>query len=236
MEKFIDIHCHLLPGVDDGARDLPDAQALLRMAWEDGTGTMVLTPHYRGRFRQNGPEQLEKAFVELGQHKPAGMALYLGSEVGYERDVAEKLTEGKVLSLGGGPYVLLEFSVATSQTQVLEGVTEMLSSGRIPIIAHVERYPVFLRDKRLTGAVLEMGALLQINADSVLGENGLGVKWFCHWLLKGRRAHFVASDSHDLVHRPPKLGACYRHVCAKYGAHYAAALFWENARVVLALK
>lgn len=234
MDKFIDIHCHILPGVDDGAKDLAQALELVKIAQDDGTGALVLTPHYRGRFRQNTPEQLRAAFDALRQAAPKDMELFLGNEVAYEKDVAEKLTEGRVLSLAGGRYVLLEFDVATTGYQAMDAVMELIGGGAIPVIAHAERYPAFQRDKQLTEAVLAAGALIQINADSVLGKCGFGVKRFCHWLLKGRRAHFVASDAHDREARPPKLGDCFRYICKKFGEDYAAALFWENARVVLA--
>ena len=233
VEKFIDIHCHLLHGVDDGATDLEDAKALLRMAWEDGVGTVVLTPHYRGRFRQNTPEDLARALAELERCKPEGMELFLGNEVSFEPDVSEKLREGRVLTLAGGPYVLLEFSVLSTAAQVLAGVEEILSGGMIPVIAHAERYPVFLKDRRLVGTVLHLGALIQINAESIMGEDGLAVKWFCRRLLKDRCVHFVASDAHDQIHRTPRLGDCYRLVRERYGKEYADALFRENARVVL---
>lgn len=234
MEKFIDIHCHLLPGVDDGAQSMEEAAALLRMAKEDGSGTLVLTPHYRGRYRQNTPQQLQEVFCSLKAQAPDGMELYLGCEVSYEPEISEKLTEGRVLPIAGGPYVLLELSMGVTAAQAIGAVRELADSGYIPIIAHVERYPVFGRNKALVGAVLELGALLQINADSVMGQWGFGVKRFCRWLLARHLAHFVASDSHDLQARPPKLAECYRHICEKYGEDYAAALFWANARVVLA--
>ena len=234
MEKFVDLHCHILPGVDDGAGDLAAALELVRIAQADGTAALVLTPHYRGRYRQNGPERLQEAFRALRQAAPADMELYLGNEVAYEKDVTEKLTEGRVLCLAGGRYVLLEFDVATTGYQAMDAVMELIGGGFVPVIAHLERYPVFQKDKELTEAVLAAGALVQINADSVLGQCGFGVKRFCHWLLKGRRAHFVASDAHDRDARPPKLGECFRYISRKYGEEYAAVLFWENARVVLA--
>lgn len=234
MEKFIDIHCHLLPGVDDGAGSMDDAVALLKMAWEDGTGTLVLTPHYRGHYRRNTPQQLRETFAALCAQAPEGMELYLGCEVGYEPEVWEKLTEGRVLTIHGGRYVLLELSVGVTGPQAVQAVREIAECGFVPIIAHIERYPVFQRDKALVGAVLDQGALVQINADSIMGRWGFGAKRFCRWLLARRLAHFVASDSHDAQERPPKLAACYRYICEKYGEDYAAALFWNNARVVLA--
>lgn len=232
MEKFIDIHCHILPGVDDGARDLAGALALIDMAVNDGTGTLVLTPHYRGVYRRNTPQQLRQVFRELQQAAPQ-VELFLGNEVSYEPELAEKLAEGRVLTLGDGPYVLLEMPVVCTARQVLDAVVEIRGGGMIPILAHVERYEAFLRDRGLVDAAVELGALVQINADSVLGQCGFGVKRYCHWLLKSRRAHFVASDAHDEKDRPPKLMECWRWVCRKYGEDYAAALFRENARVVL---
>lgn len=234
MEKFIDIHCHILPGVDDGARGLDDALAMLRMAQEDGTGALVLTPHYRGRYKQNTPQQLTEAFERLRQAAPGSMELYLGNEVAYEKDVEDKLTEGRALSLNGGRYVLLEFDGRTTYFQATHGVMELVGAGHVPVIAHVERYPVFQQDRSLVDTVMDMGALIQVNADSIMGVNGFRVKRFCHWLLKERRAHFVASDSHDTCDRPPKLRDCFEHIRKKYGEDYAAALFWKNARVVLA--
>lgn len=234
MEGFVDLHCHILPGVDDGAKDMADALALIDMALADGTTAMVLTPHYRGRFRQNTPQMLQTVFMELRQRAPDRMALYLANEVGYERELTDKLADGRVLTVNGSRYVLLELPVDATAEKVQCAVREVADQTFVPILAHVERYDAFLRNKFLIDRVLDMGALIQINADSVMGEQGFAAKRFCHWLLKSRRAHFVASDSHDLHQRPPKLGCCFAYIEKKYGEEYAAALFRDNARVVLA--
>lgn len=234
MEGFVDLHCHILPGVDDGARDMADALALIDMALADGTTALVLTPHYRGRFRQNTPEMLQTVFMELRQGVPDRMALYLANEAGYERELTDKLAEGRVLTINGSRYVLLELPMDTTAAQAQSAVREVADQAFVPILAHVERYDAFLRNKFLIDRVMDMGALIQINADSVMGQQGFAAKRFCHWLLKSRRAHFVASDSHDLQQRPPKLRRCFEYIGKKYGEEYAVALFRENARVVLA--
>ena len=104
MEGFVDIHTHILPGVDDGAQDLSQSLELLRRAYGQGTRALVLTPHYRGRYRNNVAPKLSKLFEELSlkakQAYPE-LQLYLGCEVGYELDVGEKLAEGTVLSMNG---------------------------------------------------------------------------------------------------------------------------------------
>lgn len=236
MSRSIDIHTHILPGLDDGAREMAQAMELLHLAWEDGTDTVVLTPHYRGRFRKNTPAQLVEAYEALcrkvRQELP-DMKLYLGNEAGWERELPDKLDAGRVLPLGQTDCVLLEFDYGDPRPRILDGVLELSNRGYIPVIAHVERYDAFRKHKTLADEVLELGALLQLNADSVLGCQGLGVKSYCHWLLKRQLVHFIASDGHDSEFRPPLLGECFRRVEKKYGSDYAEALFRDNANAML---
>lgn len=233
---FVDIHTHILPGVDDGAKDLADALELLRMARNDGTKEVVLTPHYRGKYRQNTPQQLRARFDELVREVRDAipdMKLYLGNEAGIERDLGEKVAEGRVLSLNDSNYVLLEFDYGSSRIQVLDGVMAIINSGYTPVIAHAERYDIFRKNKKLADEVLQVGALIQINAESILGKCGFGEKRCCHRLLKQKKAQFVASDGHDVKERQPLLGECFRYVSKRYGEDYAWELFRHNARALL---
>lgn len=231
-----DLHTHIMPGVDDGARDLPQALELVRMAYADGTRHLFLTPHYRGRYRRNGPDRLREGLTQLRRvvaEELPEMRLYLGNEIHWETDAPEALEAGQILSLNGSGYCLLEFHSAALRSQVITGVAEMVRYGYTPIIAHAERYEIFRRDRTLTGEVLAMGALIQLNADSILGGNGWGVKRFCKDLLKKRQVHFVGSDAHDALSRPPVLSACRKAVARKYGEAYARRLFLDNARAVI---
>ncbi len=236
MGRFVDIHTHILPGLDDGARDLEQAMALLRMAWEDGTGAVILTPHHRGNFRKNTPQLLREVFGNL-QARAAKelpeLELYLGSEAGMELELGEKLRQGRVLSLNGGDYVLLEFRSTATARQVVESVLELLNYSYTPIIAHAERYEAFRQNRRLAEEVVRLGALIQINAGSLFGENGLSTKLCCKRLLRQRKVHFVASDAHDSENRTPILSKCYQRICRRYGADYGERLFWRNAREML---
>lgn len=233
---FIDLHTHILPGVDDGAQDLNESVKLLQMAWDDGTTEVVLTPHYRGRFRRNTPELLRERFHMLQQEVKnvlPDMKLYLGNEAGIERDLGEKIAEGRVLSLNDSNYVLLEFDYGCSRINLMDGVMAVISSGYTPVIAHAERYMVFRKNKKLAEEVLRQGALIQLNAESVLGKCGFGEKRCCHRLLKKQMAHFIASDGHDQQERKPLLGECFRHVSKRYGEAYAWELFHDNAHGLL---
>ena len=157
----------------------------------------------------------------------------MGNELDYEADAPEALAAKRVLTLNNSRYVLLEFRTNSLRSQITAGVSETVRSGFVPIVAHVERYDVSRTDATLTDELLNMGALLQLNADSILGANGYGVKRFCHKLLKERAVQFVASDAHDCKHRPPLLRECFLQVQKKYGQEYAAELFYGNAQAVI---
>lgn len=236
MEGFIDIHTHILPQIDDGARDLSEAREMIRMAWEDGTRALILTPHCYGRYGKNSMPRIREAFADFKQTVEAEfpeMELYLGSEVRYESVVPEELAGGAVQTLNGSHYVLLEFGGGCLHSQVLNGVSACIYSGFTPVIAHVERYDIFHRDAGLIDEVLRQGALIQINAESILGVQGLRIKHFCHRLLRSGRVHFVASDGHHMDRRSPLLHKCWEKVSKKYGEEYALQVFRENALAVI---
>lgn len=161
------------------------------------------------------------------------MRLFLGNEILYEADATEKLAAGLILPLHESEYCLLEFRNSVLRSQVITGVSEMIRYGYTPIIAHAERYDIFRRETALTYEILEMGALIQLNAMSVLGRNGWATKRFCDHLLRNHQAHFIASDAHDMAVRPPLLCECWRRISKKYGIEYARALFYYNAQAII---
>lgn len=233
--KLIDIHTHILPGVDDGARDMQEAVDLCRLAWNNGTRTIILTPHYRGVYKPS-PTILQAAyaqFCQTVQKELPKMSFRLGCEIRYLTDMAQKVDSGTLLSMADSRYMLLEFASTAFRSQILSGVIECLSAGKVPIIAHAERYNAFRQDSVLADEVLELGAYIQLNADSVMGRHGFGIKRFCHKLLKAEKVQFIASDAHDLQKRPPVLLPCYKRICKKYGEAYAKDIFWKNPRAIM---
>lgn len=236
MEGFIDIHTHILPEVDDGAKDMSEAMGLAQKAYDDGTRVLFLTPHYRGRYKENSPAWLQESFSLFSQmleQTLPDMKLVLGSEAHYEADLPRLLEDGIVLPMGNSDFVLLEFPCNALRSTILEGITEVGYSGFTPVVAHAERYAAFRKDEALTDTVLDMGGLIQLNAQSVLGVHGWAVKQYCHRLLKEAKAHFIASDAHDAKKRPPVLKKCFDHVARKYSPDYACRLFRENAQTIL---
>lgn len=236
MNGYTDIHTHVLPGVDDGAQDTSEALRMIQMAYQDGTRTMILTPHYRGKFKNNDPQWLREVFdtfYQMVQERYPDMKLYLGNEVYYEQEVPDMLEAGRAMTINNTQYVLLEFKTDTLRSQIVLGVSEMIRYGFVPIIAHAERYNAFIKDKTLADEVLAMGALIQLNADSVMGKHGWKVKHFCETLLKMQNAHFIATDAHDTKNRPPLLRKCWWKVYKKCGLAYASQVFYDNAQAVI---
>ena len=233
---MVDIHTHILPMVDDGAKTMEDAMELLGMSWRDGIRELILTPHYRGRFKadaHNIAEIFQQLQEKAGERYPE-MKLYLGNEIYYKEGVMAALEAGRICSLHGSRYVLLEFDNVMLRNQILNGISEAMRHGYTPIIAHLERYDLFQKDTELVELVLDMGALIQLNAASVLGRNGLRTKWFCNGLLKKGQVHFIASDTHDPVHRIPLLGSCYQRIQRKYGQEMAQQIFYDHPHAVIA--
>jgi len=237
INGFTDVHTHILPGIDDGAESFSVARKLVQAAWEDGTRTLFLTPHYRGKYKANTPQQLQEAFQHF-QQKIAedypDMKLYLGQEVHYQAEVPDRLSEGQILTMGRSNYVLLEFRTGALRSQIRNGVLEVVRYGYTPIVAHAERYNAFAVDVSLADDVLELGALIQLNADSIMGKHGARTKNVCHKLLKAKQVHFVGTDTHDLALRTPKLRECFWQVHQKYGSEYAARVFYHNALAIIA--
>lgn len=235
MNGYTDIHTHILPDVDDGAHSTPEALQMVRMAYQNGTRTMILTPHYRGKFK-NDPNWLREVFeifCQLVAEQHPDMKLYLGSEVHYEQETPELLEAGRAMTINDSQYCLLEFKPTTLRSQIITGISETMRYGFIPIVAHAERYEAFRTDKTLTDEVLDMGVLIQLNADSVMGKHGKNVMRFCERLLKEEKAHFIASDAHDTQHRTPLLRDCWWKVYKKCGFEYASQVFYDNAQAVI---
>lgn len=236
MNGFTDIHTHIMPGVDDGAANLQDACRMVQTAWQDGTRTLFLTPHWRGISENKTPARLQEnfaAFCQTVAESFPDMQLFLGNEVHYGAEISEKLLAGETLPLNGSRYVLLEFWVGALRSQILTGISEIIGCGFTPIIAHAERYRIFQTDATLVDEVLEMGALIQMNANSVMGGYGFKMKRLCHRLLKAQKVHFIASDAHNTETRTPRLRACFLRICKKYGQSYAVRVFYENAQAVI---
>ncbi len=231
---MIDIHCHLLYGVDDGPDSLEESKAMLAEAARQGVDTVILTPHYRQGMFPHDPDTIRKHYAELLPiAKEAGVRLFLGTEYHIDRETVENLKSGRCLPLAGSEYVLAEYSHGEDYAFIRETVQDLLFAGYVPVIAHAERYACLTEDPDLVEELRRAGALIQLNADAVLGKTGRVEKQFCRTVLDGGMADLVASDSHDLKHRPCQMEKCRRSIERKYGESAAERMFEKNQEQIV---
>lgn len=223
---IVDIHCHLLYGVDDGAKTIEDSIAMLDAAVAEGVSDIILTPHYRhGMFAYPG-DIIRKHFLALEpEAAKRGIRLYLGCEYHVNSSIIAYLERKRTLSLAGSEYVLTEYDYETEPSYIMEQSMLLLHHGYIPVLAHVERYRCFYEAHDLAQTLRQQGILIQINADAVLGMEGIRCKHFCKKMLRNGSVDIVASDSHDITKRCNHMGSCYTYIAKNYGQRMAEHLF-----------
>ncbi len=211
---MIDLHCHLLPGVDDGPATIEESLAMARMAYDDGVRAVVVTPHATDWWQICPPEhtaerlqeevqRLEETFRQAG----VSLCLYPGMEVPLEPAIGAWLAEGWAHPLAQGPYVLVELPFSQYPLYADEVLFQMQVAGWRPILAHPERYSYVHRDPQLLLPLVERGSLLQVMASSLTGGAGPAAKRTALWLLERGVVHCLASDGHQASGvRLPLLG------------------------------
>jgi protein-tyrosine phosphatase len=233
----IDLHLHLIPGVDDGARTLADALDLCRLAAADGCRTLVATPHRRrDEWPDLAEEELERRLAEVRAEIGDHLDLRLGGEVRVDSELAAGLAapgRGGAIPLAGSRYLLLElepFGVGPDPAAV---VTRLAAAGWRSIVAHPELTPFLVGDGAAVDRLAHAGALFQLTAMSVTGEFGRAPRERAFELLEAGHAHFLASDAHRAGWRPTGLSRARDEIAARWGAERAAALTVDNPRAVL---
>jgi protein-tyrosine phosphatase len=235
---MIDLHAHVLPGIDDGPTSLEQAVAMVRAAHRDGTRILVATPHQRHASWPNGDRALlERLLGELraavGERAPR---LELGAEISVDSDLlreVDRLPAGPLVSLAGSRYLLLELPWRPAAEQSRAIVHELLVAGWWPIIAHAERYPWLSDDPAQLIELHDLGAQLQITAMSLTGGFGRKAQACAEFMLDHGLADLGASDAHDPHERPPIMSEGRRVVASRWGETRAARLFEENPLMVI---
>ncbi len=234
---MIDLHCHILPAVDDGAEDLDTALAICRAAAADGCTAMVATPHLRHEFWHNGDRaHLERLWRQVRDRTQGMIDIYLGGEIAVNSESCGEmhhLPEGDLLSLAGSRYLLLEFHPRGMGPDPEELIHELTVDGWCPVIAHPERIPWLVNDPSYLEALLDVGALTQVTAMSVVHPGGHFASQACTRMLEAGMVHFVASDAHDTRSRPPGLSQAYHQIAESQGETVARELFISNPQAVL---
>lgn len=233
-----DMHCHILPGVDDGSTSMDESIAMLRAEYLDGVRTVFFTPHYRAGMFETSRNECREKFQELRKKSLAifpDLELYLGCEFHVSMDMQVQIAEESSYRMAEGNYVLTEFSSSDEKFSMRNYIQRLTMNGFHPVIAHVERYPA-CRDLRFLMELKNMGALIQVNADAILGMDGFGFRSYTRRLLREGLVDMIGSDCHDMKNRAPHLGRCAKFLCAKYDAKLARILMWESPRRMLSFR
>ncbi|MDE7423383.1 MAG: hypothetical protein K2N51_06785 [Lachnospiraceae bacterium] len=201
--NYTDIHAHILPGVDDGAKDMETTKAMLHLAKKQGIHTIIATPHYRaGQYKLTAGqlEDLQKQVQREADKEGMDIKILLGNELYYSKDICSRLEDKKALTLAGTRYVLVEFSPDQSYTEIYQGMRELIQEGYVPILAHIERYDCLHRKKKRDKIqeLIRLGVYMQMNVHSLH-------KRYCRKLVKDGYIHFLGSDSHNTKNRSPKM-------------------------------
>ena len=201
---MIDLHSHILPELDDGSASLAESLAMARMAVDSGITAMVATPHCAGGRREEVLESwrlLRQALKET----EIPLKLYPGMEIFGTEDTLKLLREGKLLTLNGSRYPLMEFDFRGSGESRTRLLQELCDGGYRPLVAHPERYACVQRDPRLINDWFRMGCLMQVNRGSLLGHFGRHAQAVGVELVERGFAAVVATDAHGLRRRTPRL-------------------------------
>jgi protein-tyrosine phosphatase len=234
---MIDLHAHVLPGIDDGARDLEEAAEMCRLAAEDGCEAIVATPHQRHFRWWNGDsadlaDRLEELRAAVGDRP----RLFTGAEIRLGPEIIDDLLTDPphdATPLAGSRYLLLEARRNGHMVELEEILHEAQVAGWRPILAHPEMIGELADDLERLAKICETGVLTQVTAMSVTGEFGPRVRRSCEAMIERGLAHFVASDAHGVDWRPPGLAAACREIAARWGQEVARRLTQDNPLAVL---
>lgn len=231
--QLIDIHCHILPKVDDGPDTVEESRKILEEAYRQGVRCIIATPHYRPEMFESSMRKVVYSYRNLREiADDIGITLCLGCEY-YRNDMMiTHLKNRNRPTMSGGKYVLVEFSTHDMFQIIRKHVYDLTAHGYKPIIAHVERYFCCQEIKNIL-ELRELGAYIQVNAGSVNGEAGLRIKKFCLQLMKEDLVDFIASDTHNTRSRKMNLKKCAQYVTRKMGRQYANRIFVSNPLNIL---
>ena len=233
---MIDLHCHILPGMDDGPESLEEAVAMCRAAAADGVETIVATPHFKpGACEFTGPgirEAIGRLTAEL-KSRDLDIRILPGAEVTVSPEMHSSLEPGGYLTFNSGRYFLAEFSSLSVPARWDSYLLSFLEAGLTPIIAHPERNSWFLNHPEALETAVRSGILVQITAMSITGGFGPEARDFSIHLLRNNLVHAIASDSHSADFRPPRLAKAVTLAADVVGRERAEALVTTIPRAII---
>ncbi|KOF57312.1 MULTISPECIES: tyrosine-protein phosphatase [Clostridium] len=206
---MIDTHCHIIPGIDDGAKDIETSIKMLKIAEKDGIKTIIATPHYyRNKYECNiedAKNHLDE-LKELARNEGISVKIVQGQEIFLDKYTVDLYKNGTIGTINNSKYILVETSfVGSKPKDVLENIYEIKLLGLTPILAHPERYGFIIQDNSSINEFIKEGCLFQITSSSITGIFGKDVKKTSENLIKSGICNFIGSDAHTTGRRSPRM-------------------------------
>ncbi len=233
---FMDMHCHILPGVDDGSRDEAMSMEMIGIAYSQGVRKIVLTPHYYvGKTKKTASDlkAIFDKFEPMVKKDYPEIDLYMGNEIYWGRGAVEGLKEGIINTYGDSKYVLVEFSPRCSYNEVYGAVRELVQHRFRPIIAHMERYQCLNKHIERVEEIIENGAYLQMNVDSLIGSLFDGHTKWCRKLVLEGYISLLGTDAHNIDDRAPYIEQTVSWLKKKLDEDSFEALMHGNGEAIL---
>jgi protein-tyrosine phosphatase len=225
---MVDLHCHILPGLDDGAKTMEDAIAMAEMAIADGTTHLVATPHSSSEHTFDYAA-VQRLSVELQEKLGSRLKIATGCDFHLNpENLAALRMNPSSFCIHQKDYLLVEFNEFSIPPVLDQTLHDLQLAGLHPIITHPERNSILRANPERLANWVRMGCFVQVTAGSLLGTFGSGAKMDSEKWIEQGRVHFVSSDGHNLTSRPPKLNAAFEAVKNAFGTEKANALFREN--------
>jgi protein-tyrosine phosphatase len=230
---MVDIHTHILPGIDDGSKSWEMTGEMCRMAAADGITHIVATPHSNDVYAYDR-ERFTRMLGHLHDAGEGKLAFSLGCDFHFSYDnIHDALEHPRRYTIGDTQYLLIEFSDYGIPPSVKDDILALRSCGMTPIITHPERNQPLLKNPEMVLALIDQGCLVQVTANAVTGAWGSRSQKMAEWLLKNRAIHVVASDTHDPVRRRPIMSEARDAIARLAGPEVAEALVTHNPAAIV---
>lgn len=236
IDEFTDIHCHILPGLDDGAENFEEAENMLRTAYIEGIRRIIATPHNYATRKSASAEKIRECVQWMNMYAQEcniPISLYYGNEIYYRSGIADLLENGEILTLAGSCYVLVEFEPGVDFSYLRDGMGELLRYGYFPILAHAERYDCLYEKKTRIQELRNSGIYFQVNASSclqgIMSEDRKRIKI----LLNEASIHFIGTDAHSNRTRAPRIKQSASYLYKKLGEEQVQKIFYTNPESII---
>lgn len=209
---MIDMHCHILPGVDDGAKDEETSLNMLKIAQEENIKKIIATPHYyKGYYENKWEDTIKnvKILNNLAKSSNINIELLPGVEVLADQHTVDLYNEGIIRGLNDTKYLLIEFPLMKMPKDALDIVYEIKLLGVMPVVAHPERYISFINDPTMINDFIDEGCLFQTNTSSITGLFGKHVKKLAERFIESGIPSFIATDAHTTGGRSPRFSEAF---------------------------